>query len=504
MTSSAPSLRVKAAAVLELRRRTDERGQSFHRFVERHNPTLLRYEHVPRLISIGERIVSGELKRVLIIMPPRYFKSEIFSRLLSAYYLRRHPGHQVGLASYGAQLAWELSEEARNYFQQDGGVMRTETKAKRRWGTSARGAMWADGAGGSLLGRGYHLGGVDDPIDPQQAHSPAFIRRFEEWWPSKFLSRQEPEAAIFFVMQRLGTQDPVDFLFRRELGEGTDLAPEHWHVVVCDEIKSAEKLGRWDGPMGLPPTCTIEPDPRVEGEVLAPSRFGPVQVADLQRAAGTYVARAQRQQRPASPRGDFWKAEWFGLKDGKLIDESMVYDELPPDAYNGGKDWDTAYTKEEHNSASAYVESYRGVGKPEEFPIYIHDVDWNWYEFPELVGWIRGVGGPHYIEQKATGKSAAQALQRERVSVSEVKVDGDKFSRAAAVQPVVSNKRIRIRRSVLRQLLEGERQGLLRVTAETLLGSGQDLDVNDAFVQAIHRHTAGRTLPRFGLVGGDA
>lgn len=481
MKTRSASWQTRARAQLELRRRRAERGpqaNDFRAFVARRNPSLLDYEHVPRLIDVAERVVRGELGRVLVMLPPRYFKSELFSRLLPAYFLSRHSRQHVGLASYGAELAWSLSEEARNYYEADGGVLRHDTHAKKRWRTQAGGEMWAAGVGGPMLGFGFHLGIIDDPTDPERAHSPTYQRRFQEWFPAKFLSRQEPGAAIIVVMQRLGTEDPIDFLLRREVGEDTDEAPERWHVVVCDEVKSSEPLGRWDGPQGLPPTCTIEPDPRAEGDVLAPTRFSHPEVKALQTAAGSYVAQAQRQQRPSAPSGDFWREDWF----------ITVYDELPEDAYNGGKDWDTAYTKEQHNSASAYVESYRGPGKAGEFPVYVHDLDWEWKEFPELVAWMKAIRGPHYIEQKATGKSAAQTLKRNGVPVSEVAVRGDKFARASAMQPVVSAGRVWVRRSVLRKLLHGERQGLLRVTAEQLLSDGPNLDLNDAFVQAITRH----------------
>lgn len=465
------------ASLAELERRGIAAPEPFWRFIAKHNPTLLDFEHVPRMARVADRVAAGDLTRVLVILAPRYFKSETFSRLLPAYFLRQNPHLHVGLASYGADLAWSLSEEARNYYEGDGGRLSPDAAGKKRWKTGRGGEMWAAGVGGPLLGFGYHLGIVDDPTDPEKAHSPTYQRRFREWWPAKFLSRQEPEARIVVVMQRLGLDDPVDFLFRRELGEDTDRAPEHWHVVLCDEIRSDEPLGRWDGPMGLPPTCTLEPDDRELGEPLAPSRFDLVQVHRLQEAAGTLVASAQRQGRPMRPSGDFWRKEWFRL-----------YDELPADAYNGGQDWDTAYTKSEANSASARVQSFRGPGKDGEFPIYVHDVDWDWREFPDLVDWMKSTRGPHFVEQKATGKSVVQALSKESVAAEEVSVKGDKFARAAAVQPVVSNRRVWVRREIAQSLLYGERQGLLRVTAEQLQVEGEDLDVNDAFVQALTRH----------------
>lgn len=475
----------RAAAEMELRRRRTGNLGTFADFVRRRNrrpadaPSLLSYEHVPRLVGIGQRVADGELARVLIIMPPRYFKSEVFSRLLPAYYLRRHPSKWVGLGSYSANLAWELSENARSAYLEDGGALHRSTHAKRLWHTRDGGGMWADGLKGSQLGLGYHVGVVDDPMKPEHAHSRLWTRAFERWWPEKFLSRREPGAALVFVMQRLGVEDPVDFLFRREVGERTDHAPEHWHVVCCDELKSDEPLGRWDGPMGLPPTCSLEPDPREKGEPLAPSRFSAEQVEDSQRSAGDTVRRSQRQQRPAAPEGDFWKREWF----------LNVYDDLPADAHMGGRDWDTAFTKDEANSASAWVETYRGPGPADACRIYLHDFDWRWLEFPGLVDWMRSLEGPHYVEQKASGKSAAQTLRSEGVAVFEVPVAGGKFERANAVQRVVSSGRAWVRRAVLHRFLEGARQGLLRVNTENLMTNTGDLDLNDAFVQALHRHT---------------
>ena len=476
---ASPAIRAKAQ--MELRRRRRQR-QPFEAFVRERNESLLDYEHIPKITSVLQQVADGEIKRLMLLLPPRYFKSESVSRLFAAYYLLRYPERHVGLAAYGAQLAWELSEEARNYFEASGGILRQETAAKRRWRTSDGGEMWADGVGGSLLGRGYNLGIIDDPVDPEKAHSPTYQARFRKWWPSKFLSRQEPGAAIVMVMQRLGTDDPVDWLWRREVGDDADLAPEHWHVVCMDEIKSSEPLANHSGPRGIPSTCTTEPDGRKEDELLAPSRFGREQVESLQRVAGPYVRDAQRQQRPAAPSGDFWQKAWFG-----------VYDELPESAYNGGKDWDTAYTKDERNSASAFVESYRDRGEggdgQEYFRIYIHDVGWEWYEFPELIAWMKRIGGPHYVEEKASGKSVAQTLRREGLPVTEVPVEGgDKFARAAGVQPIASAGRVLIRRPIMRQFLQGDRQGILRVTAEGLESKAAELDLNDAFVQALNRH----------------
>jgi len=461
---------------------SEDTPSSFEDYVRARNPTLMGYEHVPRLVSVAQRIADGELTRVIVMEPPRYFKTEVFSRLFPSYYLRRYPPRMVGLASYGADLAWSISEEARDYFTQDGGKLNFNTSAKKRWRTSRTGEMWAAGAGGPILGFGYNLGIVDDPQDPEKAHSLIYQLRFEDWWSRKWISRMEPGASLLVVMQRLGPNDAIDFLFRREVGEDTDLAPEHWHVVLCDEIKSNERMGNWDGPMGLPPTCTLEPDARKNGQPLAPSRMTLDQVVHAQTAAGLYTKSTQRQQRPTVPEGDYWEKGWF----------NDTYETLPDEAYNLGWDWDLAYTKEERNSASAGIQSARGPGKSDVCKVYIEDLTWDWLEFPEMITFLKARTGPHFIENKASGKSAKQSLEREGLSVKEVDVKGDKLARANNVQPVVSNKRVLVKRSIVRRLLQGDRQGLLNVRAEDLaLGRG-DLDLNDAFVQAVTRHVGRR------------
>jgi len=456
---------------------------SFTGFIQHVNPSLLDFEHVPRLVETAGRVADGEIDRLMVLMPPRYFKSETFSRLLPAYFLHTHPTSHVGLASYSARLAWKLSGKAREYFKQAGGETTADTDAKQEWATSHGGRMWADGVGGSITGSGFHIGIIDDPMKPQHVRSKAYIEEFRDWYPQTWYNRMEPGAAQIVVMQRLGQQDPIDFLFRREVGEDTDEAPQHWHVLCLDEKKSEDNLADYGGEKGLPPTCTLIEDDRGIGEILAPSRFDEDAVERQQQAAGIH-AQAQRQQRPSEPTGDFWEESWFRVYGTPQGDP---YNELPSTAFSGGKDWDTAYTADEKNSASAYVESYETPGDK----IYVTDADLDWKETPELVAWMQAMEGPHYVEGKASGKSAVQMLRREGVSVQEVDVEGGKFERAAGVQPVVANGRVFVHASVIDTLLRHSKQGLLQVTSDDLLQQGSGLDLNDAFVQAINRHSGG-------------
>ena len=509
---------IRAQAERERRRRSADRqarrqSLTFERFVERVNPWALQFEHVPRMIAVLQRVADSHVpgwrptpgepnwKRVAFVMPPRYLKSELCSRLFPAYLLHRFPLFKVGLSSYGADLAWELSEEAREYYRAGGGRLSEATSAKKNWKTENDGQMWARGVGGGTIGLGFQQGVIDDPQDPDHAHSSAYQDRFARWFPNKWLSREEPGAGILFVMQRLGIGDAFDWLMDREADH-----PQRWHVVVFDEIRSEEPLGEWGtGPMGLPETCTIEPDWREVGEALAPTRFSLAEALRKQQDAGDEVGPTQRQQRAGALTGDFWQEVWL-----------EVIDRAPGDLTDIGTDWDTAYTKSEANAATAYVRSGRtrpGPGGTDDFDIIVTDAGWDWLESPEAEYWMGGrdpgsaeaktlvqVPGPHYVEDKASGKSLAQNLKRHRQAVTLVPVPGDKYTRAAAAQPVVAALRVKVvGRRLAKRLLKGPKQGLLRVRREDLISNTGYLDLNDAFVQAILRHTKPKARPMGGL-----
>lgn len=82
-----------------------------------------------------QRVADGELRRVMVFMPPRHGKSELVSRLFSAYYLYRHPERFVGVTSYAADLAYTFSRVARDNYQRAGGDLRDDAFAVKFWQT---------------------------------------------------------------------------------------------------------------------------------------------------------------------------------------------------------------------------------------------------------------------------------------------------------------------------------------------------------------------------------
>ena len=163
------SIQARAEAELERRKRTvtvhrlreteaDAPSDvlSFRDFIARVNPRYQFYRHAEQLIEVLQHVADGEIRRLMVFMPPRHGKSELCSRLLPAYFLHRHPERFVGLASYGADLSYGFSRNARANFEEIGGRLASDAAAVKYWATAEGGGMWAAGVGGPITGRGYH------------------------------------------------------------------------------------------------------------------------------------------------------------------------------------------------------------------------------------------------------------------------------------------------------------------------------------------------------------
>ena len=235
----------------------------------------------------------------MIFLPPRHSKSEMFSRLFSAYYLKKYPHHWVGLNSYAAELAHTLSNSARSNFVACGGELSPDTTAKKHWETMQGGGMWAAGVGGPITGKGFHLGIIDDPVkNSEDANSEVIREKQKEWYKTTFLTREEPDAVIVLIMTRWNEDDLAGWLLNEELTDEDEHSKENWHIVCLPAI-SEER-------MEFPESCTVEDDFRDEhGVALCPERY-PIEKLLKKRAKGAREFDALYQQRPSPKEGYFF------------------------------------------------------------------------------------------------------------------------------------------------------------------------------------------------------
>lgn len=284
---------------------------SFREFVDRVRPGYRWHRHCRILAAVLQRVADGELSRVMIFLPPREGKSELVSRLFSAYYLYRYPERWVGLTSYGAELAYTLSRAARDNYREAGGAIRDDAEAVKHWETTAGGGLWAAGVGGPITGKGFHLGIIDDPIkNAEEAASATTRERQKEWYGSTFYTRESTDAgtAIVLVLTRWNQDDLAGWLLAQESDSEGD-EPERWHVVSYEAIKEAT-------PPEIPATCTLEPDWREPGEALCPERRPVEKLRKIARRIGSYFWNALFQQRPRPAEGKLFKRAWF---EGRVI-----------------------------------------------------------------------------------------------------------------------------------------------------------------------------------------
>ncbi len=150
-----------------------------------------------------------------------------------------------------------------------------------------------------------------------------------------------------------------------------------------------------------------------------------------------------------------------------------------------GTDWDLAYTEKDTNAASAFIKTAK-IGHR----VYIEDFDWRWLEFPELIRWMKDVGGPHYIEAKASGKSAKQTLSTMGVVAIEIPVKGgtDKEARARMATPLAESGVVYVRKSMADRMYNDSKQGILHFP------KGQFKDFADVLAQALQRHSKNKKI----------
>ena len=441
-------------------------GKSFRSFVDKVAPGYIWYRHCEVLGGILDRVVAGEIKRLMVFMPPRHGKSEAVSRLFSAYWLYKFPKSQVGLTSYAADLAHGLSRSSRDFYERSGKAISADVSAAREWETVDGGIMWAAGVGGPITGKGFELGIIDDPIkNAEEAESETVRRSQIEWYQSTWATRREPRAAEIVIQTRWHVNDLSGWLLQQEREN-----PQGWHILNLEAIKT-------DNENTFPETCVVEPDWRHPGDALCPERYDKDALGTRKHEVGSRHWSALYQQRPTIDTGNIWKREWF--RGFKLGDE--------PELIDVGADWDLAYTDNDSNSASAFIKS----GRDAHGNIYVVDLGCKYLEFPELIPWMASQQVPHFIEAKASGKSARQVLRANNVYAEEVSVTGgDKVARTRLATPMAEQGKVFVAEHLLDTLLDDPKQGILKA------GNGFESDLNDAFVQALNRHNRRRVTTR--------
>jgi hypothetical protein len=166
--------------------------------------------HIDHLCWQLMRVERGELRRLIINVPPRSMKSITVSVAFTAWLLGRDPAKKMICVSYADELARKLAVDSRividsPWYRELFPRMQLRGRRVMELATTMHGYRFAAGMNGSILGRGADLIVIDDPIKATDALSAAERRRVNEAFDNTLYTRlnDKRRAAIVVIMQRL-------------------------------------------------------------------------------------------------------------------------------------------------------------------------------------------------------------------------------------------------------------------------------------------------------------
>lgn len=257
------------------------------------NKPLQRAEYLETLCHHLEKVATGEIRRLIVTIPPRHLKSISTAVALPAWMLGRDPTARIICVSYGEDLALAHARNFRTLMRTGWydavfpGVMggaRRDTD--RQLTTDLGGFRIAATLGGALTGLGADILIIDDLMKAIDANSPAERERAQRWFDETLLSRLNDQATgrIIVIQQRLHEDDIVGYLLEKS-------GFTHLNLPAIAESEEAHPLG--GGRVFR----------RSPGDILNPSQPLPV-LEDMRREMGSRVFQAQYQQNPTPTESD--------------------------------------------------------------------------------------------------------------------------------------------------------------------------------------------------------
>ena len=415
--------------IKEIKHKKAERGPGKNvvlwKFIRKVFPQYKFYKFHAAVIEQLQRVIDGEINRLILQVPPRHGKSLLASQLLPAAYLLAHPDRYVGISSYSAELAEGFSRKARDYYRDGGGLLNESSKAVNAWGTEAGGGLWAAGVGGAVTGRSGHLLIIDDPVkNREDAESARMMEKLNDWYTSTLYTRLEPHVGAIVVIQtRWSENDMIGQLLENE-SQVSEKGRENWTIVDLPALYEDEG----DRPK-LPEHCPTVPDWRTEvGEALCPQRYDTEALERIREAVGSRDFASLYQQRPAPEGGNMFSPDWWSWygKDTPLPDFQRVILSV-----------DATFTA---TSKSDYVVGAVVAQAGSQF--YVLDLVREKLDVVGTMAMIARMYKKHMlsgtvIELAASGYAVYQMMQKKVPGLIGVKPEKSKEARAAGIVPMV-------------------------------------------------------------------
>jgi predicted phage terminase large subunit-like protein len=269
-----------------------------------------------------EAVSNGDLRRLLMNVPPGSMKSLLTGVILPAWEWgpRGMPEMRFLATAHMEKLAIRDNMKCRRLIQSEWFqtlwpvALTSDQNAKGKFENDATGFREAMAFTSMTGSRGDRVL-LDDPHSVDDANSSvkleADILTFREALPSRV---NNDKSAIVIIMQRLNENDIS--AVAKELGYDHLMIPMRY-----DPARHCTTSIGWTDPRSL------------DGELMFPERFPEHQVDELERTLGSYATASQLQQEPAPRDGGLFKRSWL-----------QTIPALPTSIVRRARGWDMAAT----------------------------------------------------------------------------------------------------------------------------------------------------------------
>jgi predicted phage terminase large subunit-like protein len=302
-----------------------------------------------------EKVLNGEITKLIINIAPRYGKTELAVKNFIAMGLALNPASKFIHLSYSSDLAVDNSVAIKDIVNSEAYKalfptrIRQGSDTKAQWDTEQGGGVYATSTLGQITGFGagevetpgepYKFAGaivIDDPIKPEDALSDVVRervnRRFETTIRNRVNSRNTP---IIIIMQRLHEHDLCGYL--------QEIEPDKWTVVSL-------------------PCITTDAD----GNQVPLWEFKhTMEELEAIRSANSFVFETQYMQNPTPLEGLMYTS--FKTYEALPVGTKKPIRKCYIDTADTGADWLCAICYNEYDNGSCYVTDILFTNKPMEY-----------------------------------------------------------------------------------------------------------------------------------------